>query len=112
MVKFYSERDFVLTSIEQKLKNEIKWGKKEFKKKPRVDGNCGQLHSKPCSDGSGIRLVSSPAQIERAILLKKIRTSKGQLAVDESTFKCKLISARRFVQLIAIALFCHMIFQV
>lgn len=29
LVKFYSERDFVLTSIEQKLKNEIKWGKKE-----------------------------------------------------------------------------------
>lgn len=32
LVKFYSERDFVLTSIEQKLKNEIKWGKKELKK--------------------------------------------------------------------------------
>lgn len=77
MVKFYSERDFVLTSIEQKLKNEIKWGKKELKKKPRVDGNCGQLHLKPCSDGSCIRLVSSPAQIERAILLKKFEHQRG-----------------------------------
>lgn len=76
MVKFYSERDFVLTSIEQKLKNEIKWGKKRIKKK-RVDGNCGQLHLKPCGDGSGIRLVSSPAQIERAILLKKFKHQRG-----------------------------------
>lgn len=46
-------------------------------KKRRVDGNCGQLHLKPCGDGSGIRLVSSPAQIERAILLKKFKHQRG-----------------------------------
>lgn len=46
-------------------------------KKRRVDGNCGQLHLRPCGDGSGIRLVSSPAQIERAILLKKFKYQRG-----------------------------------